>query len=262
MQAHVRFTARIAQLLVLTLCWNVFAHAAKPSRRLALLHAAMQTQTSTPAAPESTAAKPQSTGVRDRLRFAHTLALTEIGNDQYFVLSKDDVFNSALDAMNHWGRYKIVTDVTQADLVLQLHGVVTATDTAGAPDPTTGTPTSSVSYYDSLQVTVADPHTMAPLWVVNLPVQPALRSKARATNTALLGSATVSQLKLLVGDPLTHQEQVQLKQATNRHLGLILGVSAAGVAAVIGLFFLGRHAAQQNQASFCQQHGITPCPGS
>lgn len=265
MQRQVRRTSLTAIVLAFMLCWNSFAHAAKPSRRLALLRAAMQ-QSAAPSSPspDGSAAQsaPQPAGVRERLRFAHTVFLTDTGNDRYFTLSEDDTSNTVRDALNQWGRYQIVTDVNQADLVLQLHGVVTATDTAGAPDPNTGAPTSSVSYSASLQVTVADPHTLAPLWVFHLPVQPALRHKSRAYNTALLGQATVSQLKLLAGESLTRQEQAQLKQATGNHLGLILGLGAAGAALTVGLFFIARHASQQNQASFCQQHGITPCPGS
>ena len=267
MQGHLRHTPFTATLLAVTLCWNGFAHAAKPSRHLApLLQDAIHQQSPSPSATQPTeptaTAPPQPGGVRERLRFAHTLLLTQTGNDPYFTLSRDDTFNTVLDALNKWGRYGIVSDVNHADLVLQLHGVAIATETAGAPDPTTSAPTSSVVYSSSLQVTVADPHTLAPLWVFNLPTQPALRHKSRANNMALLGQNTVSQLKLLAGDPLSRQEQAQLKQATSNHLGLILGLAAAGTALSLGLFFIARHAAQQNQASFCQQHGITPCPGS
>lgn len=256
-----------AILLAVMLCWNGFAHAARPSRRLALLQAALQQQSpgvSAAPAPETKAPPPpaQPAGVRERLRSAHTLLLTETGNDASFPLSGDAVSNTVLDALNRWGRYTVVTDVHNADLVLQLHGVLTATDTPGAPDPTTGLSTSSVSYSASLQITVADPHSLAPLWVFHLPVQPALRHVSRTKNLSLLGEATVSQLKLLAGDPLTHQEQADLKQATSNHLGLILGLAAAGTALTLGLFFITRHSAQQDQANFCQQHNISPCPGS
>lgn len=267
MHRQARRNSLTATLLAITLCWNGFAHAASPSRRVALLHAAMQQQqspapsTTQPIAPGAQPPQ-QPAGIRDRLRFAHTLLLTETGNDRGFSPSKDAVFNSVLDALNQWGRYRIVTGTGQADLVIQLYGVVTATDIPGAPDPTTGAPTSSTNYTESLQVTVADPQTLAPLWVFHLPVQPALRHKSRTNNTTLLGQATVSQLKLLDGESLTRQEQAQLKQVTGSHLGLILGLTAAGAALTLGLFFISRHLAQQNQASFCQQHGISPCPGS
>ena len=266
MQAPVRRTSFTATLLAITLCWNGFAHAAKPSRRLALLHAAMQQPAPAPSAGQTPepAVQPvrQPGGIRERLSSAHTVLLTETGNDPAYALSRDDTFNSVLDALNKWGRYAVTSDVNHADLVIQLHGAAIATETAGAPDPITSAPTSSVVYSSSLQVTVADPHTLAPLWVFNLPVQTALRQKSRTNNIALLGQNTVSQLKLLTGDPLTRQEQAQLKQANNRHLGLLLGLAGAGFGLTLGLFFLSRHAAQQSQASFCQQHGISPCPGA
>lgn len=265
MQVHVRHTRLIATLLALLLCWNGFAHAARPSHRLALLHAALrQQQSPTPSAPpaaETTSPQPP-TGIRERLRFAHTLFLNSTGDDQYFPLPQDATYNSLLNALNRWGRYRIVTDVKDADLVLQTHGVVTVTDTPGAPDPTTGAPTSTTSYESSLQLTLADPHTLAPLWVFHLPLQRAFRHKSQERSIAALGENTVSQLKLLAGDPLTRQEQASLKDANKNHAGLGIGILAGSVGLSLGLFFIARHSMKQNAANFCQQHNLSPCPGA
>ena len=254
MQQALRHTRTIAALLALTLTWNGFAHAAKPSHRLALLQAASQ-----PAAtPQQPTPPAQPLGARERMQVAHTIFLTQTGNDPNFALSATDTYNTVLNALNQWSRYRLATDASQADLVLQLHGVALATTTGG----THNDPGGSVSYASVLHLTVADPHTLAPVWEVSIPVQAALRAKTRNRNVTATGQNAVSQLKLLAGDPLSRGEQAQLKEASNSHLGGFLLLGAGGLALTLGLFFISRHAAQQNAASFCQQHNLTPCPGA
>ena len=265
MQQAVRHTRTIAALVAFTLTWNGFAHAAKPSRRLALLQAtAQQAQPPVVAPAQTPAPVPQGTapaqplGARERMQFAHTLLLARTGNDPNFGLSDTEAYNTVLNALNQWGRYRIVTDAAGADLVLQLHGVTVADTTPGGPHNPGGT----VTYASILHLTVVDPHTLAPLWEVSVPVQAALRSRTRDRNIALVGENAVSQLKLLAGDRLSRQEQAQLKQASDSHVGRFLLLGAGGLALTLGLFFLARHSAQQNAASFCQQHGLSPCPGA
>lgn len=283
MQAAIRSILRCtAVFLAFNLLLNQMAYAATPSRRLTavlLQHAAAQEDTRSqasasspsvapPAVQAGPAAVPASTGpatpsedvARARLLAAHTVFLARQTQDAHFPASPEDAYNNVLSSLQNWGRYKLVDNVAQADLVLQLRDAVHESVTDGTPPDNTP----SVYYTPGFQLTLAEPSSLAPIWVVNVPVSAAIKKKGTVDLLAVSSENLVSQLKLLVGDPLTAQDQAAQKnvRSYSSHTGLAIGLVAGAAALSLGLFFLFRHNAQSNQAAFCAAHGISPCPGS
>ena len=274
----IRYTRQVAATLVLALTWNGFAHAAKPSQHLAAAQRAAMSQeipqnpnnhpaVIPPSDPESAQTAPQAAPIpavappaasaRDRMLAAHTVFLSRTGVDPYFAIADTAAFNTVLNALQQWGRYQVVTNVAQADLVLQLHGVATAY-TAGGTGPQDP---ASISYTSSLQLTVADPQTLSPLWVVQVPVRTGYDRKLKTDRLAMSGESVVSQLKLLAGETLSPEEQATLQASqSSGHKLLWLGLLGAG--ALVGVTFLTLHFMRRNQAAFCQAHGLSPCPGA
>ncbi len=277
MQSAIRSTLRsIAFALSFALLLDQFAHAATPSHRLTAAlqqHAAMlvaQQATQTPPAPiqrqNSAQTGPSAAPLmpealaRERLLSAHTLYLAKSTQDAHFPASPDDAYNLVLANLKNWGRYQVVDSVAQADLVLQLRDAVHANVVDSSDN--TG---SSVYFLPSFQLTLADPATLSPLWTVNAGIPTSIKSKKQDALLAASAQNLVSQLKLLTGDTLTAQDQSALKQThtyQRNHTALAVGLVAAAAAIGLALFFLFKHNAEQNQADFCRQHGISPCPGS
>ncbi len=279
MQFEIRSTLRtIAFALSFALLLDQFAHAATPPHRLtaalqqqAAIRAAQQAQQTPPApverqdsaqtGPSAAPLSPEALA-RQRLLVAHSLYLAKSTQDANFPASPDDAYNLVLANLKNWGHYQIVDSIAQADLVLQLRDAV-KTSVVNDPDPnSTG---STVYYLASFQLTLADPSTLSPLWAINTGIPTAIKHKNQDALLAASAQNLVSQLKLLTGDTLTAQDQAAQKQVTHyyhTHIGLAVGLAAAGIALGLGLFFLFKHNAQQNQAAFCRQHNICPCLGS
>lgn len=260
MQSAIRSTLRtIAFALSFALLFDQFTHAATPSHRLdaalrqhAALHTAQQAQQAPPTTPEALA--------RQRLLTAHTIYLAKSTQDANFPASPDDAYNLVLANLKNWGRFQVVDSINQADLVLQLRDAV---KTSVVDDPNDSG--STVYYLASFQLTIADPSTLSPLWTVNAGIPTSLKHKTQSSLVSASAQNLVSQLKLLTGDSLTTQDLAAQKQITHydhARVGLGIGLAAAGVALSLGLLFLFKHNAEQNQAAFCQQHGISPCPGA
>jgi hypothetical protein len=207
--------------------------------------APVQRQTSAQTGPSASPLTPEALA-RQRLLAAHTLYLANSTQDAHFPASPDDAYNLVLANLKNWGRYQVVDSVAHADLVLQLRdavhaNVVDSTDNTG----------SSVYYLSSFQLTLADPGTLSPLWTVNASIPASIKSR--------------KQDALLAGDTLTAQDQSALKQTQTyqrNHTALAIGLVAAAAAVGLALFFVFKHHAEQDQAAFCRQHGISPCPGS
>lgn len=197
---------------------------------------------------------------RARLLSAHTLYLAKTTQDASFPASPDDAYNLVLADLKNWGHYQIVDNIAQADLVLQLRDAVHTSVVDDVND--TG---SSVYYLPSFQLTIADPSTLSPIWTVSVSVPTTLKSSHEPALVSAAAENLVAQLKLLVGDPLTAQDRAAAKQVTHyyhSHVAFAVVFIAAGTALSVALFFIIRHHMQQNAASFCQQHGISPCPGA
>jgi hypothetical protein len=280
----IRTTLRsIATVLSFAILFQQFVHAATPSRHLtALQQAAEQQQTTAPAAPaqqlpapierQDPATQAQTTGpsvtpplapeamARERLLSAHTLFLARSTQDANFPASPDAAYNLVLSKLQNWGHFQLVDNIAQADLVLQLRDAVKTSVVDDANDPAT-----TVYYIPSFQITIADPTTLSPIWTVSTSVPTALKAKNESTLLSAAAENVVSQLKLLVGDTLTTQDVTAQKQVNHyyrSHLALMIGLGAAAAGLSLGLFFLFKHNAENNQAAFCNAHGISPCPGA
>jgi hypothetical protein len=278
-QHAIRTTLRCtATVLSFAITLQQFAHAAAPSHHLAALQqqAAAQQQAapppppapierqnpasqSNPSSPSTPPLTPEALA-RQRLLSAHTLYLAKTTQDANFPASPDDAYNTVLANLKNWGHYQIVDNVAQADLVLQLRDAVHANVVDDANDAG-----SSVYYLPSFQLTIADPSTLSPLWTVNVSVPTTVKQKNQPALVSAAAENLVSQLKLLVGDPLTAQDQAASKQVTHyyhSHAALAIGLAAGFAAAgLVGLLIFIHHT-RQDQAAFCQQHNISPCPGA
>lgn len=261
MRSAVRHATRfISFLLVFALIWDGMAHAAKPARRLAAMQTAAPQQepsgTPTPAPPQAVAATP-AMSAQGRMLAAHTVFLAPPKIDPHFAASDTATYNAVLNALNQWGRFRVVTDASQADLVLQLHGQVTEVADNGTPPDYTP----SVYYISNLHLTVADPQTLSPLWEAKAPLQNGIGRKAKTLHVATSGENVVSDLKLAAGDKLTRQDEAALKTIRTAHTRAIT-FGVIGVGAVVGFAILGIHLVHSNAASFCQAHNLSPCPGA
>lgn len=257
-----QYTRNISLLLILALTWDACAHAAKPSSKLAALQAAVHQQgpaatSSTPARSSQASTPAPGLSARQRMLAAHTVYLEQPTLDPHFAASATATYNAVLDALNQWGRYRVVAEATEADLVLQLHGQVTEVDDTGTPPDYTP----SVYFLSNLHLTVADPHSLSPLWEAKAPLQNGITRKARTLHVSTSGQILVSDLKLAVGDQLTTQDRASLKSIHTAHQrAIVFGV--LGIGALAGFTILGIHLARRNAANFCQQHNLSPCPGA
>lgn len=264
--------------LSFALLFDQFAHAATPSHRLtavlqqrAALRAAQQRPTQPPApverqdsaqtGPATPPLSPEALA-RQRLLSAHTLYLAKSTQDANFPTSPDHAYNLVLANLRSWGHYQIVDSIAQADLVLQLRDAVHA-NVINDPDPnSTG---STVYYLPSFQLTIADPSTLSPIWTVNSGIPTSIKQKKQSALVVAAAQNLVSQIKLLAGDSLTAQDESAQKQVRvyNRgHAALAIGLGIAFVTVGLAGFFIFKHHSEQNQAAFCQQHNISPCPGA
>lgn len=259
MSSTSNFIRSTSTLLIFALTWNVLGHAARLSRKLPP-QASAQQQAPAPPGPQAAPPAP-GMSVAGRMLAAHTVFLAQPTVDPYFAVSPTAAYDAVLNALNQWGRYRIVSDASQADLVLQIHGQVTSFSTSGtAPDYTP-----DVYYVSTLQLTVADPQSLSPLWVVAAPLTWRPSRKLHTTTVAVAGENVVSNLKQVVGDPLTAQDKADLKlvqtaeRNVKRTMFILIGV---GTGAVVAGTLIGLHMMHSNAASFCQEHNITPCPGA
>ena len=248
----------IAAVLSCTFLLTQFAHAAKLPRVLAEAQAAQQASTNqTPAAAESTPLSPEA-AVQARLLAAHNIFIVNEGGDDQFPTSPAESQQRFAAAMQSWGRYRIVSSVADADLVLQLRSAV-STSVVDSTDNTGST----VYYNPYFRLVIADPPTLKPLWTITVPVLTGTIKKRKTDLFTLSVQNLTSQVKLLTGTPLTTQETADLRvPVIRRHHAeaLVIGLVGAAAALSLGLFFLAKHNAQQNQENFCKAHGIVPCP--
>lgn len=222
--------------------------------------------------PNGTAALPAAysspeAAAQVRLNNAHNLLIVNDGVDDAFPASGPDAYLDFVSAMKAWGRYNIVTVASDADLVIHFRAATTTT----VVDGTTDAPQASVYYHPYFKITVTDPQTLQPIWPITVPVATGKQKKTRADLFQLSIENCVSQLKLLVDDPLTPQETAALTATRSygrAHSGwLAVGIVGGFAGAAVLTGFLMHNAFEhavdeqnQQQQQFCQQNHIPNCP--
>ncbi|HZL26632.1 MAG TPA: hypothetical protein VFC39_08890 [Acidobacteriaceae bacterium] len=205
----------IAAVLTYALLVTQFAYAAQtvqaPSPQLV------------PAASEAAA--------QSRLLSAKNIYIADDGADEHFPGSATEADHAFAASLRTWGRYNLVPTAKEADLVLQVRAEVNRSYVAGSDDSY-----GAYVYSAFFRLTIADPATLDPLWVITVPVLTGNRKKDRADLFNVSAGNLTSQLKLLTNTPLTARETADLREPavlshkrTALALGLIVGVVAAGV---------------------------------
>jgi hypothetical protein len=245
----------IAAVLTYTLLFAQFARAARP------LQASAPQQTTAPVERQAPAAASMSEATAQaRLLAAHNIYIVDDGADDRFPGSPAEGTHAFAASMRTWGRYNLVSTVKDADLVLQVRSGV---NRAYVPSGDANYNGGGYIYSPFFRLTIAEPATLDPLWVVTVPVLTGTRKKDHADLFNVSAGNLTSQLKLLTATPLTASETADLRQPAilrHRRNALMFGLVGAGLGAGLAIFFVARHSAQSNQQAFCAAHGITPCP--
>jgi hypothetical protein len=244
----------IAAVLCYAVLFNQMAHAAKLPRGLAHLQALLQQAQPAPVASDP-APSPEAVA-QARLLAAKNIFIVSDGSDDAFPTTPAAGHDRFAAAMRSWGRYNIVSSIAEADVVLQLREAVTTT----VVDGTTDSPSASVYHNPFFRLTIADPSSLKPLWVITVPVRTGTRKKDKADLFSISAQNLTSQLKLLVGQPLTTTETAELRTANTASgrsmLWLILPAVLVGGAIVGGIMMkrkFDENVANQN-AALCKQN--------
>lgn len=189
-----------------------------------------------------------------RLLAAKNIYIADDGADDHFPGSSDEALHAFAASLRAWGRYHIVSSAAQADVVLQLRSGVNRSyvPSSDADSYNYGT----YVYHPYFRMTIADPATLDPLWVITVPVLTGHRKGDKADLFNVSASTLTTQLKLLTDTPLTAQETADLKEpAIRRHKRhvLMVGIIAGTVAVAAGSALLLHHEYENSLASQKQQ---------
>lgn len=216
----------------------------------------------TPVAAVSATRSPEAEA-RLRLQSAHTLFIQDDGEDDAFPARDTNAYIRFVTSIDNWGRYRVVNNIKDADLVLQFRAAATTTVVNNSADD----PGTSIYHRPYLKLVLAAPDTLQPLWTITVPV---LSGKHHGQDLFDLTVANAtSQLKLLDGLALTRQEQAGIDYVHIKHRhqvflavgGAALIVGGAVSAGVIMKNNFDATAARNKQAQldFCKQNNIPNC---
>jgi hypothetical protein len=196
---------------------------------------------------------------------AHTVFLTNGGDDPNFPIDSTQGYNDIYAALKEWGRYQMVSAPGQADLVFQLRGVAPVTGISGTDG--------SVSSFNSpaFQLFIRDPKSNVVLWTITSPVSLAGKNQTFARWVSISETNLVSRIKVLAGQPLSAAETSDLTTVPKYHGGrTALIVVAAAVGFGVGGGLLLHHLYENGvangkaqQDAFCQANHIplSECAG-
>jgi len=231
----------IAAVLAYALLFTQFAQAARP------MQDPSPQQNPVPVERQASAnASPSESAAQARILAAKNIYIADDGADEYFPGSSDEATHAFAASLRAWGRYNIVSSAAQADVVLQIRGGV-HTSYVAASDDSNG----SYVYRPFFRLTIAEPDTLDPLWVITVPVLTGHRKGDKADLLNVSAGTLTSQLKLLTNTPLTAREIADLREpAVRLHkrnavaISLLVGMVAVGV----GGGFLLHHAYENSLA--------------
>ena len=239
----------IALLLFLVFPTHTFAQAAKLPSTLAAAQAVSQPVPPPPA----------------QIASAHTVFLTNGGDDPNFPIDPTQGYNDIYAALKAWGHYQLVTAPDQADLVFQLRGVAPIAGVAGV--------NGSVSSYTSpaFQLNIRDPKSNVVLWTITSPITLAGRNATFARWVSISETNLVSRIKVLAGQPLSAAETDDLTTFPKVHsgrtalilVGAAVGFGVGGGLLIHHLYEDGLASGKAQQDAFCNANHIplSECAG-
>lgn len=243
---------RIAAVLTYALLFTQFAYAAQPMQA--------PSPQLVPAASEAAA--------QSRLLSAKNIYIADDGADEHFPGSPTEAEHAFAASLRAWGRYNIVPTAQEADVVLQVRAGVKSSYVPSS-DGTYGYDV----YNPFFRLTIAEPATLDPLWVITVPVLTGHRKSDRADLFNISAGNLTSQLKLLTNTPLSASETADLREpAIRRHrrnaamTGLFVGMVAVGVGGGLLLHHAYENSLdkqKQSQDAFCTANHIplSECAG-
>jgi len=250
--------AALCSFLVLT--QTAFAEPIRSAQDAQQPPAPVQVQTPQIQTPQAPAPPPQFTSsegeAHTRLASAKRLFLENDGSDDTFPGAAGEVYNRFAADMQNWGRYTLVDNVAEADLVIKVRAATTTTVVSGTSD----SPSASVYSNPYVQLTIADPASLTAIWVIATPIRNTNYKKLNPLAAAAQNST--SEIKQLSGTLLTPQEQSALVAYTNspNHHWWAIPVITVGVAAAIVLplvlFKVGVDNGKASQDAFCKANNI------
>jgi hypothetical protein len=214
-----------------------------------------------PSAPVVSSSAP----VPAQISSAHTVFLSNLGDDANFPVDATQAYNDIYKALTTWGRYQLVSSPDQADLIFQLRGVSTLTTYYG------GHGTTYTLNNPAFQLTMVDPRSSVTLWTITSPVALAGSKQTWARWLAISETNLVSRIKVVAGEELVPTETADLTTVPNYHHGrtaliLVGGTVAFGVGGGLLLHHLYEDSLANQKASqdaFCTANGIplSECAG-
>jgi len=215
-----------------------------------------------PAAAQSPAA---TQAMPAQIRTAQKIFLANAGAQTGFPYDSSVAYQQLADQLRAWGRYTLADTPAEADLIFQLKSAA---------------PIGGVEVYDGrgasyrlprLELTIVDPHTQTPLWVLTENVYSPVRRKDKTDWFTVAVANLTTKVKELAGAPVTPAETAQLEQfprAGHRPwlYAVILGPLALGVAGGLILHHEYENSLANMKASqdaFCEANHIplSECAG-
>ncbi|MDE1160989.1 MAG: hypothetical protein PW792_03465 [Acidobacteriaceae bacterium] len=193
---------------------------------------------------------------------AQTVALVDMGEQPGWPQYRANAVPLLEASLKNWGRYRVVRDPAQADVILQL------TETT-QPFTIYGDDGSReyIGHHPYLKLTIVNPHSMEPLWTITVPALAGLDHKRDLFDMSV--ENVTSQLKLLNGMPLAKQQTADLNylETKRKHaehwlaVGGLLMVGAFATAVIVGKLAFDKSVedGKEQQKEFCIQNHIPNC---
>ena len=203
--------------------------------------------------------------VPPQIASAHKVFLSNSGADASFPVDTTQVYNDIYKALESWGRYKLVSSPSEADLIFQLRGISTLTTYSGGND------TIYTRNNSTFQLTIVDSRSNVTLWTITSPLALAGSKQKRARWLSISETNLISRIKVVAGESLAPTETADLTTVPTTHGGraalIIVGgtvVLAAGSYLLLHHLYENSRASQKaSQDAFCNANHIplSQCAG-
>jgi hypothetical protein len=166
---------------------------------------------------------------------AQTVFLSNAGADTPFLAftdGKDRAYNELYASLKQWGKYRLVSSPSQADLILEVHALAPAVDVPGPND------TTSPVYNPQIRLQFLDPSTHTVLWTLTSYVHAGLGTQSvRDKQFDEASTGLFDQLRQLTGETLTPTEakETHTRPGVSRGTKVFFVAAAVGGALMVGL---------------------------